>query len=180
MRSIAVAVAVVLASAAPAVAQTPDPAPEPAPPRWTAGVSVIHHLFAEDGEPPLGVHVGWRMSDRVSFQADVVQLRESYGYDEYFGGERIRTIRWWMGGALYHFTGRGPIQPHLLAGGEMMIDTTLGGSVIFSKPMGVPALVGPASTHLVVPRGENLPPIPPHTIATPHLWRAVPRRLVNA
>ena len=91
MRSIAVAVAVVLAPAAPAVAQTPDPAPEPAPPRWTAGVSVMH-LYGY-GELPIGVHVGWRMSDRVSLQADVVQLRESQ-YNEYLGGEQIRTIRW--------------------------------------------------------------------------------------
>ena len=114
MRSItvAVAVAVVLAPAAPAVAQTPDPAPEPAPPRWTAGVSSVMHFY---GELPIGVHVGWRMSDRVSLQADVVQLRESYGYNEYLGGEEIRTIRWWMGDALYHFTGRGQIQPHLTA-----------------------------------------------------------------
>ena len=118
MRSVAVAVAVVLAPAAPAVAQTPDPAPEPAPPRWTAGVSVLHSY----GEPPIGVHVGWRMSDRVSLQADVVQLRESHGYDEYLGGEEIRTIRWWTGDALYHFNGRGRIRPHLLAGVELMID----------------------------------------------------------
>ena len=122
MRSIAVAVAVVvvvvLAPAALAAAQTPDPAPEPAPPRWTAGVSVLHSY----GEPPIGVHVGWRMSDRVSLQADVVQLRESHGYDEYLGGEELRTIRWWTGDALYHFNGRGRIRPHLLAGVELMID----------------------------------------------------------
>jgi len=52
-------------------------------------------------------------------QADIVQYREPLG-----SYEEVRTLRWWTGAVAFHFNDRGPLRPHLFAGGELLIDST--------------------------------------------------------
>ena len=120
MRTIAVAVAVLLC-AVPVAAQRTEPDHDRQ--RVTVGVSTQHFLTViggyESNPLPFGLHVGWRATDRIGLQADIVQYRESLGFDE-----EVRTLRWWTGATVFHFNDRGPLRPHLFAGGELLIDST--------------------------------------------------------
>ena len=130
MKKIAIALAVALLFAVPAAAQEPEPEPEPDPRRVTVGVSARHYLSvwggSFDSEPvPLGLHVGYRFSDRFGVHADIVQRRERQGLR--FGEESpgvVRTLRWWTGGAVFHLADKGRVRPHLLTGVELLIDST--------------------------------------------------------
>ena len=63
------------------------------------------------------------LNDRIGLQGEIVQYHESLGLDPFSGGEHIRTLRWWMGGATFHFNDRGRLRPHVLAGFEMLVDS---------------------------------------------------------
>ena len=95
-------------------------------PRLTVGVSALHQLTViggyESNRVPFGLHVGWRMSDRIGVQADIVQYRESLGVFDL--GEEIRTLRWWTGGAVFYFNDTGRIRPHAHAGVELLSTRT--------------------------------------------------------
>ena len=122
---IIVTIAMILLSAQFAVAQPADP---DGPKRLTLGVSTLHQFTVIGGYEtnfvPLGLHAGWRLNNRIGLHADIMHDRESHGFDEYSGGEDIRTLRWWTGGATFHFNDCGRLRPHLLAGFEMLADST--------------------------------------------------------
>ena len=71
---------------------------------------------------PLGLHAGWRLSDRIGVHGEVVQHTESQGFDEFLGGEETRTLRWWTAGATFHFKDSGRVRPHFLTGFEMLVE----------------------------------------------------------
>lgn len=118
-----IVIVMILLSAQAAAAQPPDP---DRPRRLTVGISNVHEytVFGGGRRNPvlLGLHAGWRLTDRIGLHTDIAQHRENHGFDEYLGGERIRTRRWWMAGTTFHFNDRGRLRPHLLTGFEMLVE----------------------------------------------------------
>ncbi len=93
---IIVTIAMILLSAQFAAAQPADP---DGPKRLTLGVSTLHQFTVIGGYEtnfvPLGLHAGWRLNDRLGLHADIMQDRESHGFDEYgcFAEVEHRTRR---------------------------------------------------------------------------------------
>lgn len=111
-----VALAVVLAF----TAETGHAQEEP-PRRWSAAVTLVHPALRSGGDA--GGSITWR-SGSFRLQFDYARYVERESESGFYGEDEVRTLQWFTGAASWMLPRRGPIRPHVLAGGELFTDST--------------------------------------------------------
>ena len=92
-------------------------AQDEAPPRWSAAVTWLHPGL----HPGLGGSIA-RATGPLRLQFDYTREVEEHG--EFYGERNFRTLQWFAGAVSWNLPGTGPLRPHLLAGAELLTDST--------------------------------------------------------
>lgn len=90
---------------------------EASPRRWSAAVTWIHPGL----RPGLGGSMTW---DAGSLRLQFDYTREVERLDEFYGERSVRTLQWFAGAVSWNLPGTSRMRPHVLAGAELLTDST--------------------------------------------------------